>query len=215
MSNPETAPSVGIIDYGMGNLRSVFKAFTRLGVNVEICQDGHDLAHFTRLVLPGVGAFRDGMQNLASAGFIDPLEKQVLSHRVPILGICLGMELLARSSTEGGDITGLGWIDAHVDRLPNKPSIRVPHVGWNDVQHSSAGGLLDGISNGATFYFNHSYCVRAADEGLVTGTCTHGEPFAAVVSSGPIMGCQFHPEKSQDAGRRLLLNFVYGGTDEC
>jgi imidazole glycerol-phosphate synthase subunit HisH len=203
-----TAPVV-IVDYGLGNLRSVAGAVTRLGFEVMISSAPADLSRASRLILPGVGAFGDGMINLASRGLIAPLRKLVLEEERPILGICLGAELMARDSDEFGHHEGLGWIPASVRRIaPSDPALRVPHVGWNELRQTRTDGLFHDIPQGALFYFVHSYEIRCDDESDVIATADYGAPVTAAFRRGTICGTQFHPEKSQRHGLTLLGNFL-------
>jgi len=200
---------VGVIDYGLGNLRSVAGAVQKLGHEPVVSSDPSALEETDKLILPGVGAFGDGMRNLASLGLIDPLTRLVHERGAPILGICLGAELLARESDEFGRHQGLGWIDAYVTRLePADPGLRVPHVGWNTVTQTSPSVLFTDIPQDALFYFVHSYKICCDDSSSVLAHCEYGGPVTAVVARGHIFGTQFHPEKSQRVGLDLLRNFL-------
>jgi imidazole glycerol-phosphate synthase subunit HisH len=204
-------PMVGIIDYGMGNLRSVANAFRFVGAGVECVTDPAGLRHVDAIVLPGVGAFGDGIRNLHERGFVGPLAEEVLHKGKPFLGICLGMQLLATTGLEHGTFAGLGWIPGVVDRFPNATGegpLRVPHIGWNDVRFVERGGLFDDLGESASFYFVHSYKVEPQDKGVVSGWCEYGVPFAASIRRGNIVATQFHPEKSHRAGLSLLRNFL-------
>lgn len=198
----------GIVDYGMGNIRSVVGAIEKIGHSAVVSHDGDTLAACDKLILPGVGAFGDAMANIAARGLRPVLDRLVIEARKPILGICLGAQLLARSSSEFGPTDGLGWIDATVDRFADAPDIRVPHVGWNRVQKTSPSALLDGIPADALFYFVHSYRIACRDAQALVASCDHGSAFAAIVAKGNVHGTQFHPEKSQRYGLRLLANFA-------
>jgi glutamine amidotransferase len=198
-----------IVDYGMGNLRSVANAFAAAGCEATISRDPADLRRARRIVLPGVGAFGDGMANLRTAGWIDALDAAVRGKGTPFIGLCLGMQLLAATGTEHGHHEGLGWIPGAVVRLPSgDPSIRIPHIGWNDVRLTKRDGLFAGLGDGATFYFVHSYAFDVRDGALVSGVCTHGVDFAASLEAGNVFATQFHPEKSQRAGLQVLRNFL-------
>ena len=202
---------IGIIDYGLGNLRSVAGAVERLGYEPVISSDASELAKADKLILPGVGAFGDGMRNLDARGLVGPLREMVLDGSTPLLGICLGSQLLSRQSEEFGTHQGLGWIDAHVTLLtPDDPSLRVPHVGWNDVVRTRESILFDGIPDDALFYFVHSYHI-IAPEAIVTARCDYGVPIVAVLEVGNVYATQFHPEKSQQHGLTLLGNFLEKG----
>lgn len=201
---------IGIVDYGLGNLTSVAGAVAKSGFEPVVTSDGARLEAADKLILPGVGAFPDGMANLAERGLIDILDDLVIKRRKPILGICLGFQLLGLSSAEFGDTAGLGWIDAPVTRLqPEDQSLRVPHVGWNDLTQTAPDCvLLDGIDDGALFYFVHSYHMETPPDGSQVGTCDYGGAFTAAVQKGNVFGTQFHPEKSQQAGLTLLQNYL-------
>lgn len=199
---------IGIVDYGMGNLRSVAGAVEKVGHVPEISHDASTLASCDRLVLPGVGAFGDAMKNIAARGLDVTLNRLVRDDSKPILGICLGAQLLARGSSEFGATRGLGWIDADVDRITGADDLRVPHVGWNGLRQVRASALFDGIPHDALFYYVHSYRIGLEDRQAVVGECDHGGPFAAALSKGNVHGTQFHPEKSQRHGLRVLENFI-------
>jgi glutamine amidotransferase len=200
---------IGVIDYGMGNLLSVVNALAILGANVTICRGPDDLAECDRLVLPGVGAFGDCMQNLHKSGMVEALEKTVRREGRPLLGICLGMQALAGSSNERGHHAGLGWIDAQVisfagDRIDQ----RIPHMGWNDISVRTEMPLFQGLPDSPEFYFVHSYVVRCNDKSVVAAECDYGGVFAAAVVKDNIAATQFHPEKSQYCGLKVLSNFL-------
>jgi len=199
---------IGIVDYGMGNLLSVSNAFESLNADVRFCRQPQDFESVERIVLPGVGAFRECIGNLRNAGLVEALEEAVLSQRKPILGICLGMQVMARRSFEGGEYCGLGWIDADVVRLePSDTTLRVPHIGWNEVQYRSASPFFASLAPTPEFYFAHSYHLKCADEAEVEATCDYGLPVTAAVRKNNIFATQFHPEKSQDNGISLLEKF--------
>lgn len=200
---------IGIVDYGLGNLASVIGAVTKVGFEGRITGDAGELAVCEKLILPGVGAFGDGMANLAERGLVDVLNDLVLKRRKPVLGICLGFQLLGASSEEFGHTKGLGWIDAAVTQLkPNDPSLRLPHVGWNEVTQGGDCILFDGIADKSLFYFVHKFRMETPKDATVAGTCDYGGPFTAAVQKGSVFGTQFHPEKSQQAGLALLRNFL-------
>jgi len=199
--------SIVIIDYGMGNLRSVENAFQSLTGDVRIARQPELLREAEKIVLPGVGAFGDGMAKLEAGGWIEPLEEHVRGRGKPFLGLCVGMQVLATTGTEHGLHHGLNWIPGIVDRLTGSSGARVPHIGWNDVEIVSAGGIYAGVDK-AVFYFVHSYVFRPNDPTVISGVCSHGEEFAASVEYGNIWATQFHPEKSQRAGLQVLRNFV-------
>jgi glutamine amidotransferase len=199
---------LAIVDYGLGNLRSICAALERLQVPYRCTADKALIGSADGLIIPGVGAFPDGMKNLARLGLIPLLNELVLQRRVPVLGICLGFQLMAREGFEFGRSEGLGWLDAEVVRLEPGAPLRVPHMGWNDSVLERPCPLFDGIPPGALFYFTHSYHVRCLDPEDVVATSDHGHPFVAAVQRGHIFGTQFHPEKSQSGGLAVLKNFA-------
>ena len=200
---------VAIVDYGLGNLRSVEGAVEKVGHEPVISQRVEDLESADKLILPGVGAFGDGMANLRGMGLVDSLTRLVMEEKKPVLGICLGSQLLARESSEFGHYEGLGWIEASVTRISAKDNgLRVPHVGWNQLIKTRDSVLFDGIPDDALFYFVHSYVVNCDDTDIVIGECDYGTMFAAAVQKDNIYATQFHPEKSQLDGLRLLGNFL-------
>jgi len=200
---------VVIIDYGLGNLRSVAGAVHRLGHPFRVSRQPADLEAADRLILPGVGAFGDGMKNLRELGLVTLLDRFVVQEKKPILGICLGCQLLAKESFEFGHHAGLGWIDASVVRLnPPDRELRVPHVGWNDLKQTRDCPLWQGVPQDALFYYVHSFHLQCREEVVVTGRCPYGETFVAAVQQGNVYGTQFHPEKSQLHGLTVLRNFL-------
>ena len=202
---------IALIDYGMGNLRSVANAFTALGETPKVVTDPADLREAHAIVLPGVGAFAEGMRRLRSLGFVDALEEEVRGNGRPFIGLCLGMQLLASEGWEHGREPGLGWIPGSVVRIPltvDGPKIRIPHVGWNDLEVVRRDGLLRDASASPTFYFVHSFIFQPTDPSVISGYSTHGTRFASVVESGHVFGTQFHPEKSQRDGLALLKRFM-------
>jgi len=200
---------VSIIDYGLGNTRSVFNSFEYFGVSVSIATDPIMLAEADRIVLPGVGAFDAAMQSLRKKHFLEPLNELVLHKKLPFLGICLGMQLVMERSEEGNE-NGLGWIRGRVRRFPTgENNLRVPHIGWNTVTPPRSSTLFDQIGE-EDFYFVHSYYVTEEDEAaeVSCGICNYGQNFVAAIERGNILGCQFHPEKSQMAGLKVVENFL-------
>jgi len=209
---------VGVVDYGVGNLGSVLQALESLRAQPVLLQAARDLQHVDRLILPGVGSFADCKHLLDAGGWTAALSDAVLGRGQALLGICLGMQLLADRGFEGTDdpegTAGLGFIPGQVRSLASLGcSLRVPHMGWNSIAKTAAAApdsLLDGIPDGTDFYFVHSYAfVPASAQHLVAST-DHGLPVTAVVRRGPVCGTQFHPEKSSRAGFRVLRNFLQG-----
>jgi glutamine amidotransferase len=200
---------VAIIDYGVGNLRSVEKAFAAMGCDAVVTSDQSALRNAGRLVLPGVGAFASCMKQLSACGF-DELVRERVNEGTPLLGVCVGMQMLFEESEEFGTTSGLGLLRGRVRRFAsNLPgNLVVPQVGWNQVRQRHLHPLLDGVWDDAFFYFVHSYFCEADDQGVVIGETDYGGSYPSVVGFGNIFGVQFHPEKSQAAGLRLLANFA-------
>ena len=198
---------IAVVDYGMGNVASVQNALRLLGAQSVLTARAEDFERATHLILPGVGAFGDGMRELRERGLIPLLEREVLQKKKPFLGICLGMQLLAEAGEEGGDAKGLGFIAGRTRKL-RAGSLRLPHIGWDDVTPAPGASLFAGIA-AHDFYFVHSYVVEPADPAAVAAACTYGEAFAAAVQKDNIFGVQFHPEKSQKAGIAVLRNFIH------
>jgi glutamine amidotransferase len=197
---------IAIVDYGMGNRRSVEKAFEHIGASVTISADHDRLRAASGLVVPGVGAFPRGMTNLRELG-LDELLCERVAHGTPVLGICLGMQLAFERSTEQGGTQGLGLIGGEVRRLEHG-RLKLPHIGWNEVSFSASSPLTDGLPERCAFYHVHSFAPVPADRADILGTAVYGEPFASVVAHESFYGVQFHPEKSSAAGLRLLANFA-------
>jgi len=203
------AQRVAIIDYGMCNLDSVRRAFEEVGARPYITDDPADLDAADRIVLPGVGAFPDAMQHLRRRGLDEALAKQVLHEGAPFLGVCLGMQMMAAIGEEGVRTDGLGWLNARCVRfVPTEMDRRVPHIGWNQVTPIAESRLFDGIPPGADFYFVHSFHVVCTDTDHVLATTPYCDVFASAVQRDRAFGVQFHPEKSQQWGLRLLRNFL-------
>lgn len=201
--------NIVIVDYKLGNLRSVAGAVDRVGYKPLISNNLKDILSADKLILPGVGAFGDGIANIHRLSLVEPLTEVVISQGKPILGICLGAQLMAKESHEFGCHEGLNWIDADVLRIkPENPSFRVPHVGWNGMKQIRKSFLFDDIPQNALFYYIHSYYIAFYDNKAVIGTCEYGQTFTAVFKKENICGTQFHPEKSQLHGLQLLKNFL-------
>jgi glutamine amidotransferase len=196
-----------IVDYGMGNLRSVQKAFEHLGVAAEITTNPRDLATADKVILPGVGAFRDAIAELKRLDFVSALQDHVASGK-PFLGICLGLQLLFDVSYEDGEYEGLGIVPGQVVRFPPQPDLKVPHMGWNSLNITQPNcPLFQGVAAGSHVYFVHSYHVVPTDKSVIAATSDHGGPFVAAIARGNLVATQFHPEKSQKVGLQLLKNF--------
>jgi imidazole glycerol-phosphate synthase subunit HisH len=196
---------IAIIDYGVGNLRSVEKAFAANGCDAVVSSDDAVLGTAERLVLPGVGAFAACMKALTGRGF-DQLVRERVAQGTPLLGVCVGMQMLFEESEEFGTTPGLGLLRGRVRRFSD--DLVVPHVGWNQIRQKLAHPLFHGIEDGAFFYFVHSYYCEPADGGVVLGETDYDVAYASVVARDGVCGVQFHPEKSQAAGLRLLANFA-------
>jgi glutamine amidotransferase len=197
---------IAVIDYGMGNLRSVANAIEAAGGDACVTRRPEDIRRASHIVLPGVGAFQSCMEGLRATDLVGVLDETVRNHGKPFLGICVGMQLLAESSEEGGS-AGLGWIPGRVQRFSNSLARRVPHMGWNDVEPSRPSPMFHGIRQ-PTFFFVHSYFLPADGQSALSGRCEYGQPFAAALVADNIWATQFHPEKSQQNGLRLLENFL-------
>ncbi|HEX7316597.1 MAG TPA: imidazole glycerol phosphate synthase subunit HisH [Pyrinomonadaceae bacterium] len=197
--------SIAIIDYGVGNLRSVEKAFHASGVEAVVSSDVDVLCSADKLVLPGVGAFRACMEALTERGF-DRLVRERVVEGTPLLGVCVGMQMLFEESEEFGTTAGLGFLRGRVRRFPE--GLRVPQVGWNQVGWKGGHALSEGIGDKTFFYFVHSFYCDAGDAEAVVGETEYGITYPSVVARGNVRGVQFHPEKSQSAGLRLLKNFA-------
>jgi len=201
--------SVMIIDYGMGNLKSVKRAFEECGASVFVSDDPKDLKEASHIVLPGVGSFADAMKYIREKNWIEEIKKAVSEDGIPLLGICLGMQLLASKGYENGENDGLGLIKGEVKRfIPVSEEVRIPHVGWNEIEKQQEDPLLNDIPNGTDFYFVHSYYFDAEDEKDVLAKTPYNGGFSSIVRNGNVMGTQFHPEKSQKYGFQLIKNFL-------
>lgn len=200
---------VAIVNYGMGNLASVRRALCDLGADAFIAEHPVALCEANRIVLPGVGAFGEGMQRLAAGQWVESLRHEVLERGKPLLGICLGMQMLAKSGEEGGEHAGLGFIDGCVRRLDALGcNLRIPHVGWNDVTFSERERMFAHIPQHTDFYFVHSFAFEAVCQQDVIATTGYAVDVVAGVRKGNVFGTQFHPEKSSRGGRQLLRNFL-------
>lgn len=199
---------IGIVDYGMGNLRSVEKALQSVGARTRFVSAPADLAGLSGLVLPGVGAFADCVQNLRATGLWEPIRAWIAADR-PFFGICLGYQMLFEGSAEGPGIEGLGVFQGQVEKFAlADQSLKVPQMGWNEVEVVHPSAFTEGVASGDHVYFVHSYYPRPADPALVAMRTTYGQPFASAIGKGNLFATQFHPEKSQRIGLKLLGNFV-------
>lgn len=206
--NLKSPKKVLIVDYGMGNAGSVKNAINKIGLEAFLSSDPKDFSKATHIILPGVGAFSECLKNLKKRRLLKILKKEVLDRKKPFLGICLGMQILAEYGEEGGKTAGLGFLSGITRKfVVDEKKFRLPHVGWNDVEMKSKSRLFEGIRN-PIFYFVHSYHFAPKDKSLVAGESEYGEKFVSAVEAGNIFGVQFHPEKSQHAGLKLLENFL-------
>ena len=200
---------VAIVNYGMGNLSSVRRALEELGAEPFVAEHPLALLDANRVVLPGVGAFSEGMTRLQQGGWIEMIHRVAKVERKPLLGICLGMQMLAGTGEEGGEVAGLDFIDGRVRRLDALGcKLRVPHVGWNDVSWKADEALFAHVPQAADFYFVHSYAIEMRNSEQVIGWTDYGTNVVAAVRVGHVVGTQFHPEKSSRVGRQLLQNFL-------
>ncbi len=198
---------IRIVDYGMGNLRSVQKAFEKLGIAAEIVTSPDQIASAEKLVLPGVGAFRDAIHELERLELVESIREHIRQDK-PFLGICLGLQLLFDVSFEDGEWKGLGVLAGDVVRFPAMPDLKVPHMGWNTLEPSHTSPLLKDIPADASVYFVHSYYVRPTDESVIAARTNYGIPFTSMIERGNLFATQFHPEKSQKVGLKMLENFA-------
>ncbi|NPV01637.1 MAG: imidazole glycerol phosphate synthase subunit HisH [Brevinematales bacterium] len=196
---------IAIIDYGMGNLASVYNAFVKTGFgDIKITSDPADLRRADKLVLPGVGAFEDAMKNLRRDKLVDPILESVAAGK-PFLGICLGYQLMFERSCEGGNFEGLGIMKGDVVRFDI--SLPVPHMGWNETLIKDGAGVFDGLAGNVYFYFDHAYYPLPSDESVIAGTTEYETVFVSAVRKGNVYGAQFHPEKSHNNGLKIISNF--------
>jgi glutamine amidotransferase len=198
---------IAIVDYGMGNLRSVEKSFEHLGYRAEITRDVPAILAASGVVLPGVGAFNACMENLRRYGLIEPI-RQVVTQKKPFLGICLGFQLLFTESEEFGPQKGLDIFPGRVVAFRPDNGLKVPHMGWNQIEKKKPTPFLEGVSDGDYFYFVHSFYVVPEDDSLAATTTAYSGPFVSSIATEHLFACQFHPEKSQKIGLRLLENFA-------
>ena len=201
---------ITIVDYGLGNVRAFLNAYKRLNIEAGTAATAEQLSRATRVILPGVGSFDHAMTKLSRSGMREALDDLALRRRVPILGVCVGMQILGRDSDEGTE-PGLGWIEGRVRKLEALTStnpLPVPHMGWNDVHPVAPAGLFNRLDSGARFYFLHSYYFQCDREADTLAVSHYGRDFACATGAGNVFGVQFHPEKSHHDGARLLQNFA-------
>lgn len=200
---------IAIIDYGLSNLACVKAAVDRLGYNGVIVNKSEKIQTASRIILPGVGAFEDAIDTLHKNGMAEALDKMVISKGIPFLGICLGAQLVCETSDEYGHHSGFGWFNAEVKKITTSDKkFRVPHTGWNELEHKKNDMLFEDIDSEDLFYFTHSYGIYPKSEESILAYCNHGNKFAAVLNRENIYAVQFHPEKSQKKGLQLLDNFI-------
>jgi len=197
---------ISIIDYDAGNIKSVEKALIKLGKEVVVTKDRDTILSSDHVILPGVGAFGDAMKRLDETGLSDVI-KEVADKKIPLLGICLGLQLFFESSEESPGVEGLGLLKGKILRIPEEPGLKIPHIGWNSLELQHDGRLFAGIQDGSYVYFVHSYYLKADDPFIVKGKTFYGTQIHASVEKDNIFACQFHPEKSSDIGLKILDNF--------
>lgn len=198
---------IAVVDYGMGNLRSVIKKINKIGFHPVLSSDADEIITCEKLILPGVGHFEKGMRNLRSLGLIDVIRTFALAEKKPLLGICLGMQMLTDFSEEG-DVAGLGFIRARTSKFKfSGNSLRVPHMGWNTIQITGRHAILNGVPENELFYFAHSYHVKCESSENEIAKTHYGLEFSSIIADGNIVGVQFHPEKSHEWGELLIKNF--------
>ena len=198
---------VAIIDYGAGNIKSVENAVRYLGHEAVLTRDRDRILSADHVILPGVGAFGDAMGRLTKYG-LDEVLREVVRREIPLVGICLGLQLLFESSEESPGAKGLGILGGHILRIPDGEGRKVPQIGWNDLSYPNPGRLFEGIPEGSYVYFVHSFYLRAEDPSIVTAAAQYGVSIDAAVESGNVFACQFHPEKSEAVGMKILGNFL-------
>ncbi|MBP3206109.1 MAG: imidazole glycerol phosphate synthase subunit HisH [Lachnospiraceae bacterium] len=198
---------IAIIDYDAGNIKSVEKALQYLGAETIVTRDPDTILGADGVILPGVGAFGDAMQKLQEYGLVLVI-RTCAERKIPFMGICLGLQLMFESSEESPGVEGLHLLDGVIRRIPSDGSLKVPHIGWNNLHFPKQSRLFAGISEGAYVYFVHSYYLQAADETIVAATTQYGTLIHAAVEQGNLFACQFHPEKSSEVGMQILRNFI-------
>ncbi len=201
---------IGILNYGMGNLLSVKNSLDYLGESSEICDNYKDLDKYNKIIIPGVGSFPDCINNIKKMNFLDSLNTKALDEKIPILGICLGMQIMASVGYEMNETAGLGWFNAKVDKIKvSDPSIKIPNIGWETIHYNKDNILMKNLPNEPDFYFVHSYYMDCEDKDEVTSWYDlGGKKITASIQKENIFGTQFHPEKSSDIGREVIINFL-------
>lgn len=198
---------IAIIDYDAGNIKSVEKALALLGEQPIITRNREQILNADKVILPGVGAFGDAMENLKKYGLVQVIH-EVVERKIPLLGICLGLQLLFEKSEEAKGVNGLGVLKGEVLRIPDAEGLKIPHMGWNSLTYPNRGRLFRDVPEHSYVYFVHSYYLKAKEEQIVTAVSEYGTTIHASVEAGNVFGCQFHPEKSSDIGLQILKNFV-------
>lgn len=201
--------NVGVVNYGMGNISSVVKKLKIVGANYKIINSSNCFEDVDKLILPGVGHFEKAMQNLKKRNLVGPLNNSVLEKKIPVLGICLGMQLMALSSEEGKS-NGLGWFDAKVRKfnIQDKLNFKVPQMGWNTISINKKSDLMKNISDQSEFYFIHSFYIKCNKEEDILNTTVYESEFVSGIQKGNIFGVQYHPEKSHEIGEKMFKNFI-------
>lgn len=199
---------VAIIDYGLGNLASVAKAFSAAGAETCVTNNPAKIKKADKIILPGQGGFADGIKNLRDSGLVQLLTQEVMNRKKPFFGICLGLQLLAETGLENGRHDGLGWIKGNTVKLKSLPSVRLPHVGWDNINIPAPAPIFNQIPSGSDFYFVHSYHLQPENKRIIAATCNYGQTFAVALQSKNIFAALFHPEKSQKNGQQLIKNFL-------
>ncbi len=198
---------VAVIDYDAGNIKSVEKAMIALGESVEVTRQRDTILSADHVILPGVGAFGNAMEKLRGYGLVDVIN-EVVDRQIPLLGICLGLQLLFESSEESPGVAGLGILPGEILKLPDDRGLKIPHIGWNSLSYPNSGRLFEGVSEQSYVYFVHSYYLKAGKQDIVTATTEYAALIHASVEKGNVFACQFHPEKSSDVGMKILQNFL-------
>jgi len=201
--------NIVIVDYGMGNLNSITRKLSKIGIKSFVTSNPQELLNAEKIILPGVGHFKVAVDNLKSGGMWDALNTAVLINKIPIFGICLGLQLMAKHSEEG-DSKGFGWLDADVIRfrIQDKFRFKIPHMGWNTIRQNKASKLFEGVEANSEFYFVHSFHLNAYDESQVLNYTQYEYDFPSAMGKENIYGLQYHPEKSHEYGEKLLMNFA-------